>query len=501
MIDHLEYDQILNFADRYALGFEKGKDSRHFLRVMIPNGMITAEQFRKIGKISEKFCRNYAEITTRQDIQMHWIDGENAIDAFEVLEELGFTTDKCGQARPIAHYGDVRNIVGCPLTGIDPKEILDCSPFVRELKKFISGNRAFMDLPRKFKISISGCPINCTSPEIQDIGLVAVRNNSGEIGFIALLGGGTGVPARIGVPLGLFIPRDECVDVIIALLEIFRDYGKRDSKARSRFKFLVDEWGIEKIRDNLRNKFGTRLEVFDQKPLDASGNEHIGINSQKQEGYYYVNFPIQNGELTDNQMFAIADIAEKYGWPEIRLTPFQNLILVGIRKENLTGLILEMEKIGFGIRKAPFQWMSLSCRQDFCTLAVTNDSVSARTREIVEYLEKKFSPGLGNLDIKISVSGCPSACSRYPVADIGLQAALYHENGIAHAGYNVYIGGGLGRNPSFGRLVRRAVDKDKINTSLEKLISSYIRERTPAENFRDFYGKKTIEELSKLLEV
>lgn len=501
MNEYSGYDHILKFADRYALGFEKGKDSRHFLRVMVPNGMVTTEQFREIAGISEKFCRSYAEITSRQDIQMHWIEGEDAIEAFGKLEQLGFTTDKCGQARPVAHYGDVRNIVGCPVAGIDPSEILDCSPFVRELKEFVTGNQAFLDLPRKFKISISGCPINCTSPEIQDIGLVAVKNNLGEVGFAALLGGGTGVPARIGLPLGLFIPRNECINVIVTLLEIFRDHGKRDSKARGRFKFLVDEWGIEKIRDMLQNRLGRKLEIYDQKPLEVSGNEHIGINSQKQEGYYYANFPIQNGELTSTQMIAIADIAEKYGWPEIRLSPFQNLILVGIKRESLSEVTREMDKIGFGIKKSPFQWMALSCRQEFCTLAVTTDSVSERTRKIVKYIEEKFSASPESLDIKLSVSGCPSACSRYPIADIGLQAVLYHENGIAHTGYNIYIGGGLGKKPSFGRLIKRAVDKDKINASLEKIISGYAQKKSHNESFQDFCEKKSVEELSKLMEV
>ena len=501
MVEYFDYDQILKFADRYALGYEKGKGSRHFLRVMIPNGMITAGQFREIAEISRKFCRNYAEITTRQDIQMHWITGKNAIEAFSTLERLGFTTDKCGQARPVAHYGDVRNVVGCPITGIDPNEVLDCSPYTRKLKEFVTGNCDFLDLPRKFKISISGCTINCTSPEIQDIGLVATKNDSGEIGFVAFLGGGTGVPARIGRQLGLFIPQNECVNVSVALLKMFRDFGKRESKARSRFKFFVDEWGIEKIRDTLQSGLDVRLETFEQKQLDISGNEHIGIAPQKQDGYYYVNFPVQNGELTGDQMFIIADIAEKYGWSEIRLTPFQNLILAGIRRENLAELILEMGKIGFDIKKAPFQWMSLSCRQDFCTLAVTNDSVSSRTRDIVRYLEERFSSDLENLNIKISVSGCPSACSRYPVADIGLQAALYHENGVAHAGYNIYTGGGLGMNPSFGKLIRRAVSIDKINASLEKLIARYIGEKSYNESFRQFCAGKTVEELSKIMEV
>lgn len=484
---------------RYSLGCDSGKESVYFLRILIPNGIISTEQFKKIAEISKKFCNGYAEITTRQDIQMHYITGENAIEAFEILEELRLTTDKCGQARPIARYGDVRNIVGCPATGIDPKETLYCYPFVKKIKEVVTGNVDFLDLPRKFKISISGCSINCVSPEIQDLGLIALKNELGQAGFIAFLGGGTGPAPRIGRPLGLFIPQDELINVIVALLEVYRDYGKRENKALSRFKYFVDEWGVNKIREAL-HKRGFSLGTFDQKFPEISGREHIGINPMKQMGLYYMNVPTVRGRLTYDQLVGIAGIAEEYGWHEIRLTPFQNFIITGIKREDFNVVLSKIEKLGFHFSDSPMRCMALACAQEFCRLSVTSDSVSQRLDEIIRHLENKFSIKLGSLDIKLSISGCPSACSRYPIADIGLQAVRHTENGVIHECYNIYVGGGLGHSPRFGRLVEQAVDKENVKVFLEKLVSAYLCKSTSNESFSDFCKKRTLSELKVLME-
>jgi sulfite reductase beta subunit-like hemoprotein len=500
MVGNINSNNVMRFADRYAIGCEKGMESKHFLRVSIPGGVLTTEQFRDIANISEKYGKKYAEITSRQDIQMHWIKGMESIEIFEKLEKIGFTTDFCGQWKPMAHFGDVRNVVGCPASGVDKFELIDCLPFINKVKKFLAGNRDFLDLPRKFKISISGCPKNCVSPEIQDLALVATKNENGEVGFVAFLGGGTGTPPHIGKPLGVFIHKEDYLEVIKALLQMYRDIGPRDSKARSRFKFFVDKMGIDWIRENLQNVAGGKLDKFNQGALDTSGNEHIGINPQKADEYCYINYPIQNGELTSAQMLKIAEIAETYGSSELRLTPFQNLIFTGVEWKNTSKIIQEMRSIGLPFNDFPLAWTALSCRAAFCRLAVTSDSTSARTREIVHYLEERFGAKLHALNLKLSVSGCPSACSRFPIADIGLQAMRIRDSNSTIEGYNLYLGGGLGTNPSFGRLVKRAVPTAELDIRLGNIIERFTQKKTGDETFRSFCQRQSVNELVELME-
>lgn len=352
-----------------------------------------------------------------------------------------------------ARYGDVRNMVGCPVTGIDKYEVLDVSPFIKEAKAFFTGNREFLDLPRKFKISITGCAVNCTNPEVQDLGLVATRRNDGKVGFIAFIGGGTGVPPKFAKPLGIFIEPDKVLRVIIKLVEIFRDHGRRDSKSKARFKWLVEEWRIDKLRRRLEDKLGERLERYDHGPLSLSGEEHIGINPQKQEGLWYINFPLLGGKLTGRQMLKLADLAERYGWPEIRLTSFQNLILIGIKGENVKRLLDEARDIGLDFVNSPVRWSAMACPGSFCGKAP--EDVKGRAEEIISHIEGRFSLTLKDLKIRIFVSGCPNACSRHPIADIGLQAVQIRKEDGVKAGYNLLVGGGLGLKPSFARLIKR----------------------------------------------
>ncbi|MDG7038452.1 MAG: nitrite/sulfite reductase [Nitrososphaerota archaeon] len=483
----MSVEDILAFADRYALGSEAKRGSVHFLRVCVPGGIMTLDQFMGVAGIVKTYGRGYAEITTRQDIQTHWIDAEESIEIFSKLQTLGLSTDQCGQARSIVGYGDVRNIMGCPVAGIDREEIFDATALIRELKSFFLGNRDFMNLPHKFKASVSGCHLNCTFPEIQDVGFVATKKEGGRTGFVAFVGGGCGSPAKMAKPLGLFIEPEAVFDVAVALLEIFRGHGRRTSKSTARFKFLVEEWGADRLRSALMEKVSHGLEIYAQGPPPTSGREHIGVNRQKQGNRYYVNFPVQGGVLTCEQMFQIASIAERFGRPEIRLTPFQNLILSGIERKNVTTVIDKMEKIGLSLKASPFSWTVLSCAGGFCSKAP--ESIEGRTYDIVKHIEKKFPTSLKDMNINIFISGCPHACARHPVADMGLQAISYRDGGNIHISYNIYVGGGLGANSSFAKLIIRGIEADKVSTAVEELISKFLRDKSDGETFREFYRR------------
>ncbi len=481
------------FVDRYSLGFERGEGSSHFLRVKIPNGKVMVDQFRGLARLSDKYGRGYAEITNRQDLQFHWVDGEDAPNLFNALDELGFTTDKCGQAYPGAGYGDVRGIMGCPVAGVDRFELFDASPLVNRVNDLFTGNRAFLDLPRKFKMSISGCAINCTCPEIQDLSFVAVKRDDGGIGFSLLVGGGVGVPPKLAKPLGVLVEPDTVVAVAESIVGVFRDHGRRDAKVRARFKWLVEEWGVDKLRTVLTEKLGRRLEDHPVDYLPASGGEHVGVERQKQEGLSYINLPLIGGILSSSLMLRLADVAEKYGWPELRLTPSQNLILVGIEDDQIEGVLDRIRALGIDVAGSPLKWTTMPCAGNFCGKAPEN--VKKRSEEIVKHLEARFGAELEGLALRVYLSGCPNGCARHQVADIGLQGVETQVNKEAIPGYNLYLGGGLGPNPCLGRLVARGVRADGLKYALERIIAAYLKKRTDGESFREFCSRHRDDEL------
>jgi len=475
------------FIDRFALGFERGEGSQHFLRSKIPNGKLTVKQFRDLALMSEQFGRGYAEVTDRQDIQMHWIEGENAFEIFSKLDEIGFCTDKCGQAVPGPRYGDVRNIVSCPVSGINKNEILDVTKITEELTTFYSGNKDFMDLPRKFKISITGCENNCTASEIQDLGLVATKNSSGEAGFHPYIGGGIGVGPRIADSLGVFLEKEDVFEFTRSLIEIFRDKGQREGKAKARFKWLVQSLGVNQLRSMVEEKIGKHLEDSTAK-YEFISSEHEGIASQKQSGYSYLTIPILGGILSSQSMVNIADIAESYGWPEIRLTPFQNIILAGIRDSNLDRVESELLALGFNIRVPTLLSNAIACAGNFC--AKSPENPKDRIIGIVKDLKIKFKEQLDDINITLASSGCPNSCGRHLIADIGIQGVEIRKGDSTFPAYNLYLGGGIGGSRTIGKLVGRRVPAENIKEEIQKIIESYIKNKKDTETFKEYFKRQ-----------
>jgi sulfite reductase beta subunit-like hemoprotein len=494
----LRFDDLERFVDRYSLGFERGRSSGHFLRVKIPNGMLTSEQFREIGKMAAEYGRGYAEITDRQDIQLHWVRGEDADKVFSRLEQIGFCTDKCGQAYPGARYGDVRNVVGCPVAGVDRDELIDASRIVAEVTRFFTGNREYLDLPRKFKMSISGCALNCASPAVQDLAFVAARHPDGRVGFSLYAGGGVGAGPRLAEPVGVFVAPEDVLDVARSFIELFRDYGTREVKSKARFKFMVQAWGVEKLRIHAEDMLGRRFEDFKARNGIVASFEHVGVNPQKQEGYCYVTVPVKGGILSSDLMLKLAMIADRYGWPEIRLTNFQNLVLVGIEERDISKVIHEVQILGFNLNATPLSWTAVACAGDFCGKAPEN--VKARIKEIVDYLEIRFGNVLRDMRLRIGCSGCPNGCGRHLVADIGLQAVLVRRSETITPAYNLYLGGADGTKPSLAVLVKTGIEADKVKFCLERILASYFERKRQEESFGDFCRRHTGQELALFIE-
>lgn len=487
-------EDIMRFADRFSLGRDRGLGSRHFLRIKVPAGALTSEQFREIAQMADDYSRGYAEITDRQSVQLHWVQGKDAPEAFARLEKLGFTTDKCGQAFPGARYGDMRNVVVCPVSGVNKNELIDVAPLAKQVNEFFIGNRDFLDMPKKFKISITGCELGCTKPEIQDLGLFAVKQK-GEIGFAALVGGSVGSTQpgpRLAKPLGVFIKPDEVFEVAKSLAEIHRDYSNRESKAKARFKWLVDSWGVERVREKLEEKLGRKLKRYELGPK-VSGEEHLGVQDQKQSEYF-INIPLIGGILSSELMRKVADIADEFGSGELRLTPYQNLILINIHKDKVDETLKQLEEAGLSVKGAPLRWTAIGCAADFCGKSV-EPHPKQMAKEIVDYLENCFGAALNDLKLKLYISGCPNDCGLRAIGNIGLLGVRVKKDG-AKEFYNLYLGGGLGTNASISEPVEKMAEPERVKTMVGKLVAACLKEGF--KDFGEFCRARKLEELESI---
>ncbi len=495
-------DDILRFVGRYSLGRDSNprnyKDSLHFLRFKVPGGFISSEQLRGVAELTQKFSINLAEITDREDIQLHWIKSDDALDIFKVMEELGFTTDMCGQGFGGARYGDARNIICCPASGIEKDEIIDGRSLMEKLTNYLIGNSDFLDMPKKFKFSISGCGSDCVRGITNDLAFVGVKQGD-DIGYTLFIGGSAGSTQpgpRLAKPLGIFIKPEEAFDVGIATIKIHRDYSNRETKTKARFKWLVNEWGVEKIREMLERKLGKLFEPYNGQVF-LKNSTHEGIQPQSQESKYYINIPILGGRISSEDMVYLADIAESYGSGELRLTPTQNILIPDI--ENKEEVVKKLGERNFFLNGPNLKWSSIACSSDFCGKTIEPHAKQV-VRSLVNYLIKNYKHELLNESgIIIQANGCPNHCCASSLAEIGLSGAITKIDGQLVQTYAIVLGGGVGPQPSLGRIIERRIHSSEITKKISGLLNNYIENRKNSENFRDFCNRHSEEELKNLL--
>lgn len=481
--------------DRYVLGKDKCDDSNYFLRIKIPNGKLNAEQLKAIADLSAAYGRGYAEITDRQNIQLHWVESEKALEIFTKLGEIGFSTDHGGQGIPTAHCGDVRAVVSCPAAGIDKHELIDTWPIVKQLDSYFNGNKDFLDLPRKLKIAVSGCSLHCGNPEVQDLAFVAVRRPSGEVGFAVLVGGTVAAVPQLARQLNVIVKPEEILDVAKCTAEIFRDFGAREIKAKARFRWLVDSWGTEKLRKTMEDKMGKTFEPYVLERLPSCRGEHVGVQPQKQEGKSYINIPIVSGILSSEKMLKIAEAAEEFGNGELRLTPFQNVILANIPDKSASLAVKNLEENGYSLNNSCLKWTTIACAGNFCGKTIGHPKNDAK--ETIDYLEARFGDNLRNIKVRVSFSGCPNGCARHLIADVGLQGMALISEGKNVPGYNLHIRGNTGK-PSLGKLIQRGVRAEHVKFALANLIDAYLK-NDASLSFSEYRNTKTTEELQTIV--
>ena len=459
-------------------GPSEDTDGYFMLRIKFPNGVVTAEQLRAVGRLSERYGRGMGDITTRQNIQLHWLRIEDMPVVLDELNAVGLSfTQACGDVW--------RNVVGCPLAGVDGHELIDSRPLIEELERTFVGDRRFSNLPRKFKVSVSGCLHRCAQHEINDIGLVAVEKD-GVVGYDVWVGGGLGASARMGRRLDVFALPEEAADVCRAITEIFRDEGKRTKRTRARIKFLVDEWGVERLRAEVEQRLGRTLptSVVPADPVDPH-RDHLGVHPQAQPGLYYLGATTLRGRFTGDQMIAVADIADRFGSGALRCTNRQNIIVLDVPDGQVDEAAASLRDVGLPTEASTFRRGVISCTgMEFCKLAIVE--TKERAAELIEHLEHRVGDIAGSL--RINLNGCPNACAQYQVADIGLQGGIARlPDGRRVQGFILHIGGRLGADAGFGRRVAsKAMPADDARYAVERIVRAYAGERPADGTFAEW---------------
>jgi sulfite reductase (ferredoxin) len=457
---------------------EELEDEFFMLRIRIAGGLLSSEQLRAIAWISERLGRDVADITDRQNVQLHWIRIEDVPRIFEAIESVGLTSaEACGDTP--------RNMLGCPLAGIDADEVIDATPYLMETHRRFVGDPAFSNLPRKYKTSISGCAQHCAQHEINDCSFVGVIGRDGAPGFDLWVGGGLGPNPHFARRLGVFVEPDQIPDVWAAITGTFRDYGYRRVRNRARLKFLMADWGPEKFRDVMQREYlGYELPDGDPPPSSAtSQRDHIGVFRQK-DGLNYVGFAPKAGRIAGHQLRRVADLSDAFGAGRIRLTTQQKMVVADVPDDRVDALVAALEDEDMRVRASTFRRGTMACTGiEFCKLALAE--TKARAQWLYQELEERL-PDFDE-DIRINVNGCPNSCARFQVADIGLMGCIMARgDGTKSDGFLVYLGGGLGEQLTFGRKAKAVrVYGEHLADYVEGLIRRYLQQRDGARTFRD----------------
>ena len=469
-------------------------DDRYFmLRVRIDGGRLSNDQLRVIAYISRRYARGTADVTDRQNIQLHWIEIENVPDIWEALESVGLsTTEACGDTP--------RVILGCPLAGIDAEEIIDGTPEIAAIGEQYIGDAAFSNLPRKFKSAISGCPAQCAIHEINDIAFVGVVNGTGETGYDLWVGGGLSTNPMIGKRLGAFVRPGQVAEVWAGVTGLFRDYGYRRLRHRARIKFLVADWGPEKFREVLEKEYlGYALPDGPAPDAPRDGiRDHVGVHPQR-DGNYYVGFAPVVGRLSADALDVIADLAARYGSGRVHTTTEQKMVILDVPPERTEDLVAELDAAGLPARPSAFRRHTMACTGiEFCKLAIVE--TKARAADLISELERRL-PGFV-APVTINVNGCPNSCARIQTADIGLKGSLVTgPDGQQVEGFQVHLGGSLsggdGSGSGFGRKVRGLkTTAEELPDYVERVLRRFDAAREPGESFAAWTVRASDEELS-----
>lgn len=478
----------------YGLYQQRPNVGHFMLRIKVPSGDLTVPQLRAVEHVTRTYARDVTDVTTRQNFQFHWLTIEDMPAIFELFARVGITSQGA--------CGDIfRNVTGCPVAGIDPREVFDARPWAGAVHEFFLDNKAFSNLPRKYKTSVAGCCDHCAQPEINDIGATGVirkrLDGSHEQGFHLRVGGGLSSRPFLAKKLDMFVHAHQLVEVFAAITTLFRDHGNRENRKKARLKFLVDEWGIERFEAEVRSllSFAPEPALDWQEPVTRY-RDHMGVYDQKQPGHSWLGVTVLSGRLNADQVGALARVAEEFGSGVVRTTNQQNVIVPDVPNHKVEAAIRVLEDAGLVTSASSYRRAAVACTgNEFCNLALTE--TKRLIVEIVHHLEKS----LPELDepLRINLNGCPNSCGQHHIGDIGLQGCLLKQDGRQVEGYDIFLGGRLGHDAKFVRPIWRKVPAGDVALAIENLLVGYLGARDEEEDFPTFVDRHSDDELAGLM--
>jgi ferredoxin-nitrite reductase len=456
----------------HGLFFRVPTPGNFMLRIRAQAGKITARQLRVIADLSDEYGKGFCDLTTRQQIQMRWFTLGDVPEIWRRLEEVGLHSKQTGM-------DNVRGVCGCPVAGLTPHELVDCGPVIKELDDILVGNKEFTNLPRKFNVTITGCLENCCHPETQDIGLVpAFRELDGQQvnGFNVLVGGKQGSGGyRPATPLDVFTRPEDAARLCAEITRVFRDNGSRATRVRARLAFLVDDRGAPWLRAELQRRLDTTLLKAGTDMRKKHHVDHLGIHPQKHSAHsegpplFSVGMLVPVGRITTAQMRAVAELADRYGTGDVRMTTGQNLIVVNVPETSIGAMSDERIFKELSFDPSPIMRGLVACTgTDYCGMALIETKGYAI--KVAQELERRTA-GRKILPLSIHWSGCPASCGMHQVATIGLQGCRSRVNGEIVDAAHVCVKGKTGPDPVIATDLMYDVPCDQLPDALESLVA------------------------------
>ncbi len=476
------------------------------LRIKVPGGVMTAAQVREIGVAADAFAEGpddspvfgnrYADLTTRQDVQLHWIRIADVPRIWQRFWEVGLTTvQACGDS--------ARNVCSCPVSGIDAKEVVEAYPVAHAISAFFTGNREYANLPRKWKVAVTGCTEDCARVEINDVGLWPAERGDGSVGFNVLIGGGLSDGERMASDIDVFIRPDQAVDLCRGVAQVFGELGNRENRGLARMRYLAQELGPEGFRAALDERTNFALEPAGQELTTAFRGDHVGVHPQKQPGLFYVGCSVPVGRMHGIDLVELARVAETYGDGGVRIGTDQNFIVSGVPEERLEDLLAEPLIERYSPFPGPFERGVVACTgSEFCRFAVVE--TKERAVKWARALDAKLSIENGRERndagvIRMHFSGCSASCAQPQIADIGFRGDIAHVEEHIEEAVDIGFGGSLGPDAAFIDWLVGAMPVDQVPDALVRVVSRYREDRRPDEPFHLWARRSAPEDLRATL--
>jgi ferredoxin-nitrite reductase len=475
------------------------------MRIKVPGGVMTAPQVREIGVAADAYAEGpdesrvfgnrYADLTTRQDIQLHWIRIADVPRIWQRFWDVGLTTvQACGDS--------ARNVCSCPVSGIDATEVVEAFPVAQAISSYFTGNREYSNLPRKFKIAVTGCLEDCARVEINDIGLWPARHADGSIGFNVLIGGGLSDGERMASDIDVFVRPDQAVELCRGVAQVFGELGNRENRGLARMRYLAQELGPEGFRAALDDRTKFELAPAGTELTDHFRGDHVGVHPQKQPGLVYVGCSVPVGRMHGIELIDLARVAETYGDGGVRIGTDQNFIVSGVPEDRLDDLLAEPLMQRYSPFPGPFERGVVACTgSEFCRFAVveTKERAVKWARTLDAQLSGSGGDGGGAGDagvIRMHFSGCSASCAQPQIADIGFRGDIAHVDEHIEEAVDIGFGGSLGPDAAFIDWVTGALPVEKVPDALLRVVTRYQSERRPSEPFHHWARRTPADELA-----